>query len=73
MNRLFAIFEDEGFVVKNPINEMYQESRTDCEASIVGNTSSKMKITKVLKPIIYQKNGEQMQLVQKAIVIVEQL
>jgi hypothetical protein len=73
MNRLFAIFEDEGFVVKNPINEIYQESRTDCEASIVGNTSSKMKITKVLKPIIYQKNGEQMQLVQKAIVIVEQL
>jgi hypothetical protein len=73
MNRLFAIFEDEGFVVKNPINELYQESRTDCEASIVGNTSSKMKITKVLKPIIYQKNGEQIQLVQKAIVIVEQL
>jgi hypothetical protein len=72
LNRLFSIFEDEGFMVKNPLHETYQESRTDCEASIVGKASSKMKITKVLKPIIYQKNGDQMQLVQKAIVIVEQ-
>ncbi|MBL7800802.1 MAG: hypothetical protein JNL95_08740 [Chitinophagales bacterium] len=71
LNRLFAIFEEEGYVVKNPIHEPYQESRTDCEASIVGNINSKMKITKVLKPIIYQKIGAQMQLVQKAIVIVE--
>ena len=71
LNRLFAIFEEEGYVVKNPMQEPYQESRTDCEASIVGNINAKMKITKVLKPIIYQKTGAQMQWVQKAIVIVE--
>lgn len=70
-NRLFSIFEDEGYIIQNPLHEAYVESRTDCEASIVGQPSSKMKITKVLKPVIYQKLQGNIQLVQKAVVLVE--
>ena len=70
-NRLFSIFTDEGFIVQDPTNETYTESRTDCEASIVGNTSSKMKITKTLKPIIYKNIDGDLQLIQKAVVLVE--
>ena len=69
--RLFDILEQEGYVVQNPLNEVYTESRTDCEASIVGQPASKMKIAKVLKPIIYQKQQSNVQLLQKAIVLVE--
>ena len=70
-NRLFSIFEDEGYLIQNPLNEAYTESRTDCEASIIGQSSSKMKITKVLKPVVYQKLQGNVQLVQKAVVLVE--
>ncbi len=70
-NRLFSIFEEEGFMIQDPTNEMYNDARTDCEASIIGGVSSKMKITKTLKPIIYKKTGDGIQLVQKAVVLVE--
>jgi hypothetical protein len=70
-NRLFSIFEEEGFIVQNPTNEPYTDSRTDCEASIAGSLSAKMKITKTLKPIIYRKENAGVQLLQKAVVIVE--
>ncbi len=70
-NRLFAIFEEAGFVVQDPTNEIYTDSRTDCEASISGTVSSKMRIIKTLKPVIYKKTDSTVQLVQKAIVIVE--
>ena len=70
-NRLASIFEEEGFIIQDPTNEIYQDSRTDCEASIVGNVSPKMKITKTLKPIIYKKTDNAVQLIQKAVVLVE--
>ncbi|MFT3980820.1 MAG: hypothetical protein QM687_10155 [Ferruginibacter sp.] len=70
-SRLFNVMEEEGFLVQNPLNEAYTESRTDCEASIVGEPASKMIITKVLKPVIYHKAEGQLRLVQKAVVIVE--
>lgn len=70
-NRLFTVFEAEGFIVQDPTNEVYNESRTDCEASISGALTSKMKITKTIKPVIYKKDGDAVQLLQKAVVIVE--
>lgn len=72
-NRLHSIFEEDGYTVLNPTGEQYNESRTDCEASITGKLSNKMKITKTLKPIIYKRDGANNVLVQKAIVIVENL
>ena len=65
-----AAFEEEGFLIQDPTNEMYNDARTDCEASIVGSVAGKMKITKTLKPIIYKKDGSNVQLVQKAVVLV---
>jgi hypothetical protein len=70
-NRLSAIFEEEGFIIQDPTNEAYTDSRTDCEANLVGSIASKMKITKTLKPIIYKKSDANIQLVQKAVVLVE--
>ena len=70
-NKLTYLIEEEGFVYKNPLGEKYNDSRTDCEANIVGREGKHMIITQVLKPIIYKKDSSGLSLVQKALVIVE--
>jgi len=70
-SRLFNLFEDEGFIIQDPTGEAYAETRTDCEASISGRISSKMKITRTIKPIIYQRKDGNVQLLQKGVVIAE--
>ena len=70
-NRLFTIFEEDGYIIQDPTGEVYTETRTDCEASISGRMGSKMRITRTIKPIIYQKRDGSVQLLQKAVVIAE--
>ena len=69
--RLFNIFEEDGYIIQDPTGEAYSETRTDCEASISGRISAKMKITRTIKPIIYQRKDNGVQLLQKAVVIAE--
>ena len=69
--RLFNIFEEDGYIIQDPTGEAYSDTRTDCEASISGRIGSKMKITRTIKPIIYQRTEGNVQLVQKGIVIAE--
>lgn len=69
--RLFNVFEEEGYLIQDPTGEQYSETRTDCEASISGTVRSKMKITRTIKPSIYQRKDGSIQLLQKAVVIVE--
>jgi hypothetical protein len=71
LRKLNNLIEENGFVVRNPLGETYNETRTDYEANLVGIISKHMKITKVIKPIIYQKSNDGLQLLQKAIVIAE--
>ena len=70
-NRLFTIFEEDDYIIQDPTGEAYTETRTDCEASISGRMGSKMRITRTIKPIIYQKRDGSVQLLQKAVVIAE--
>ena len=70
-NRIISLFEEEGFIIKNPIGEKYRESSADCEANIVGAESADMVVTKVIKPIIYKKVTDKVSLVQKGIIVVE--
>jgi ribosomal protein S8 len=70
-NRIFSVIEDEGYIYQYPLGEKYTETRTDCEATIIGRETRSMVITQVIKPIIYKKNPEGLILVQKGIVIVE--
>jgi hypothetical protein len=70
-SRLFNLFEEEGYIIQDPTGEAYVETRTDCEASISGRLGSKMKIVRVIKPVIYQRKDGNLQLLQKAVVIAE--
>lgn len=69
--RLYNIFEEEGYMVQDPTGENYSETRTDYEASITGRIDSKLKISRTIKPIIYQQKDGTVVLLQKGVVLVE--
>lgn len=71
LNRIFNTLEEEGYILKNPLGEEYKETRTDCEANIVGKESRHMIISQVIKPIIYRKELNELKLLQKGVVMVE--
>jgi len=71
IDRIYHEFEALGFHIINPIGKTYRNEMTDVEANINGDFNGKMKIVKVLKPIVYKKTDGDTTLVQKGIVIVE--
>jgi hypothetical protein len=70
-NRLYHVFEEEGYLMQDPTGEAYSETRTDYEASISGKVSTRMKISRTIKPIIYLKKDGAITLLQKGVVIAE--
>lgn len=71
LKRIYHEMEQMGFVLKNPIGEKFSIERTDVEATLMNDLSADLKIVKVLKPIVYKKEGESFLIVQKGVVIVE--
>lgn len=77
VNKIKELFETElysqgsGLTYYNPIGEPYSETRTDCDASIAGESTENLVIIEVIKPIIRLKQGGFNQIVQKAVVIVQ--
>ncbi|NID13516.1 hypothetical protein [Fibrivirga algicola] len=80
VNKLREILENDlsdnggspiGLMYYNPLGEVYNETRTDCEASIAGSNTDDLVITDVIKPIIRYRQGGMNLIVQKGIVIVE--
>jgi hypothetical protein len=63
--------EPQGFIYYNPLGEDYNETRTDCEASIAGIRTDNLEIIEVIKPIIRYRKGGMNIIVQKAVVVVE--
>lgn len=56
---------------ENPLGEKYNETRTDCEANIAGESTDNLVVVEVIKPIIRYKDDDGISLiVQKAVVIV---
>ena len=66
-----ALSDGQGLSYFNPIGEKYDETRTDCDASISGESHENLEIIEVLKPIIYVEFGNTKMVIQKAIVIVQ--
>ncbi|MCQ4035064.1 hypothetical protein [Kaistella montana] len=84
VNKLKGIIEEDlfknsanitGLSFHNPIDEPYNETRTDCEATIIGDSVENLFIIEVIKPIIYcdyiDNDRPVKSIVQKAIVIAE--
>ncbi len=71
IQRLKNYFENIGIVYYNPVGEKYSETRTDCEASIAGESTDNLIITEVIKPIIRLNQDGLTHIIQKAVVVVE--
>ncbi|MEO0473650.1 MAG: resuscitation-promoting factor Rpf1 domain-containing protein [Bacteroidota bacterium] len=69
--RIQQSFEEMGMFIHNPIGESYDETRTDCEATISGAGTERLVITEVLKPMIRLREKGFDRIVQRAVVIVE--
>jgi hypothetical protein len=67
IERIKDALGDMGLVVHNPQGEKYNETRTDCEASIAGAKLDNLSIVEVIKPIVHLQG----MIIQKGIVIVE--
>ncbi len=76
INKLKSFYEDSfddniSFIIENPKGQDYNETRTDIEANIVGDSIENLIVIDVIKPIIRVKQGGINQIVQKGIVIVQ--
>jgi len=69
--RIKSLFEEEGYKYISPKGEVYNDQRTDLEAQIEGDINKELRITEVIKPIIYFEQNGQRTLTQKGVVIVE--
>jgi len=67
--KINQLLEEENLMVLNPLGEAFTETRTDVEATIVGNGKSKLFITDVIKPVIYTRQDGKNMLVQRGIVL----
>ena len=70
-DRLYTEFEQLGYQIHNPIGEKYDETRSDCEATISGSEPTNLIIVEVLKPIIFRSVDNRRQIEQRGIVIVQ--
>jgi len=71
LDRLKSAFQDQGLFYENPFGSRFDETRTDVEASISGDSVENLVIVEVLKPIIRYGTSELSRVVQKGIVVVK--
>ncbi len=70
ISKFYNEIESIGFTYKNPIGEIYNETRLDCDANFLSELNDKMTITEVIKPVIYKKQDDSSIVIQRAIVII---
>lgn len=54
----------------DPTGEPYDETRTDCDASIAGSSAEALRIVETIKPIVRLRQGVFDKIVQRAVVVV---
>lgn len=72
LDKIKNMYAEMGLTFDNPIGEKFDETRTDCEASITGTGTENLEIVEVLKPIIRLTQNERTAIAQKGVVIVKE-
>lgn len=67
--RIKEYFLEMGYHIHNPQGEKYDETRTDCEASIAGTSAENLYIEEVIKPRVILRQEGSGTIAQKAVVI----
>lgn len=71
LERIKHDLDGNGIKVIDPTGEKYEDTRTDCQASIVGDLGRNMVITRTIKPIVIVNGPNGAELAQRGTVIVE--
>jgi hypothetical protein len=72
LERMANSFGELGLEMHDPTGELFNETRTDCEASIVGDIGDKMVVAEVIKPIIYLNNeSSRKTILQRGVVLIK--
>jgi hypothetical protein len=71
VTRIKGYFADMGYRIHNPQAEPYPDTRTDCEASIMGTSSENLFVDEVIKPIVHFDGDGDPRIIQKGVVIVK--
>lgn len=71
VDRIKEEFEQQSLVIEDPLGQLFKETRTDLEATIVGEGIENLVVTEVIKPVIRWVNGPVSRVVQKGIVVVQ--
>ena len=69
LSRMQQVLEEAGLLILNPLGEAFSDTRTDVEATLVGALHDKLRITEVLKPIVYIHQEGKNTLVQRGVVL----
>ena len=69
LGRMQQVLEEAGLLILNPLGEAFSDTRTDVEATLVGALHDKLRITEVLKPIVYIHQEGKNTLVQRGVVL----
>ena len=69
VDRIRRTYEDIGLSYHDPMGESYDETRTDCDATITGESAENLIIQDVIKPIIRLNDQGFQKIVQRAVVI----
>ncbi len=72
LDKIKIMLTDMGLTFENPIGQKFDETRTDCEASITGNSTENLEIVEVLKPIVRLSQNGVSAIAQKGLVIVKE-
>jgi len=65
--------EDISFMIENPLHQKFDETRTDLEAMIAGESADDLVVVDVIKPIIRIKQNNRIQIIQRGVVVVENI
>ena len=71
IDRIYGEFTEIGFISENPIGQPYNETRTDCDASIAGESAENLVIVEVIKPLVRSRVEGSTRILQRAVVVVE--
>ena len=63
--------KEEKIFYENPLGQKFSETRTDIEATIIGEGTENLKVVEVIKPIVRYGDSKFSVVVQKGIVLVE--
>lgn len=71
IDKIRSLLSEAGLTYHDPTGEIYNDTRTDCEAQVLSEGTGQKVITETIKPIVRLANDGFTRIVQKAIVLVE--